>query len=80
MQHWDLTDQNISAVLKSATLVLDYPSQGIPTDHIDMHSLQSEDTNALTPSQDTQTIRFKKCVARKELPSKNTFGKSAHFL
>ena len=44
----DVTDRNVSAVLKIAALVLDYPSRGFPIDRIDTHSLRSGGANALS--------------------------------
>ena len=46
-QRADVTDRDISAALKMAALVLDYPSQGFPIDRIDMHLLFSGGANAL---------------------------------
>lgn len=45
---FDVTDRNISAALKVAALVLDYPSRGFPIDRIDTHSLRSGGANALS--------------------------------
>jgi hypothetical protein len=46
--HYDVTDRNVSAALKLAALVLDYPSRGFPIDRIDTHSLRSGGANALS--------------------------------
>jgi hypothetical protein len=45
---YDVTDRNISAALKVAALLLDYPSRGFPIERIDTHSLRSGGANALS--------------------------------
>jgi hypothetical protein len=45
---YDVTDCNISATLKVAALILDYPSRGFPIERIDTHSLRSGGANALS--------------------------------
>ena len=45
----DVTNEDVSRALKSAAIVLDYPTiKGIPIDCIDTHSLQSGRANALS--------------------------------
>jgi hypothetical protein len=46
--HFDVTDRNISTALKTAALVLAYPSRGFPVERIDTHSLRSGGANALS--------------------------------
>ena len=43
-----VTDRHISAALKMAALVLDYPARGFPIDRIDTHSLRLGGANALS--------------------------------
>jgi hypothetical protein len=45
---FDVTDRNVSAALKVAALLLDYPSRGFPVDRINTHSLWSGGANALS--------------------------------
>jgi hypothetical protein len=47
-KRFDVTDRNVSAALKVAALILDYPSRGFPIDRIDTHSLRSGGANALS--------------------------------
>jgi hypothetical protein len=47
-QHFDITNQDISAALKMAATFLDYPTtKGIPINQIDTHLLNSGEANAL---------------------------------
>ncbi len=48
-QRRDITNKNVSKVLKVAATALDYPTaKGIPVDQINTHSLWSGGTNALS--------------------------------
>jgi hypothetical protein len=75
----DITNENITAALKRAATILDYPiAKGIPIERIDTHSLRSGGANALSLAgfSDTQIQKmgrwrgatFKEYV-RKELAS-----------
>jgi hypothetical protein len=48
-QQGNVTNEDVSKALKAAAMALDYPmAKGIPVDHIDTHSLQSEGANTLS--------------------------------
>ncbi|KAL7460134.1 hypothetical protein ACHAXS_000599 [Conticribra weissflogii] len=56
-KHYDLTNKDVSAALKLAATLLEYPTnKGIPIERVDTHSLCSGGTNALSLSgfSDTQ--------------------------
>jgi hypothetical protein len=64
-QHFDITNQTISAALKLAGTFLDYPTtKGIPINRIDTHSLRSGGANALSLAgySDTQTQKLGQCI------------------
>jgi hypothetical protein len=74
----DITNKDISAALKRAATVLDYPTaKGIPIDRIDTHSLPSSRANAY-PWQASQIWKFKRWTGSMGPPSKNTYKRNLH--